>query len=59
MLGAAGSGGGLEDWEEGLDKQEGGEMVGLPLCFEAVGCELVGNCHDLRGAKIVSRLIFR
>lgn len=25
----------------------GGEVVDLPLSFEAVGCELVGNGHDL------------
>ena len=24
-----------------------GEVIGLPLCFEAVDCEFERDCHDL------------
>ncbi len=30
-----------------MDEEEGGEVIGLPLGFETVGGELVGDCHDL------------
>lgn len=32
-------------------------MVGLPLCFEAVGRELVGDCHDLEWGGCLAGLI--
>lgn len=35
-----------------LDEEEGGEVVGLPLGFETVGGELVGDCHDLRRVSV-------
>lgn len=41
--GVAGCGGGGEEGEEGLGEEEGGEVVGLPLGFEPVGREFVGD----------------
>ena len=32
-------------------------MVGLPMCFEAVGRELVGGCHDLDQRRYLAGLI--
>ena len=48
-FGCAGRSGGFEDGKEAGDEVEGGQVVGLPLGLDAVGCELERDGHDLLG----------